>query len=53
MKIKVYNENGKVTVVREVNGNEYVMFKGLCSGEMAEINVESTVSVAASKILRA
>lgn len=52
MKIKIYNENGEVNVVKEINGKEYSMFKGLCNGEMAEINIESSVSVNASKILR-
>ena len=41
MQIKVYNEDGKVRVVKVAsNGTEYVMFSNVADGEVAIIDVE-------------
>lgn len=46
MKIKVYNENGKVNVVKVTeNGTELSMFSNVIDGEVAIIEIQSSVSV--------
>ena len=51
MKIKVYKENGNITITKTTNnGVEQTMFSSLYSGEVAEIDVEITgLSVKAEK----
>ena len=46
MKIKIYNENGKVNVVKVgEDGTEWSMFSNVRDGEVAIIEVESSISV--------
>lgn len=46
MKIKVYNKNGKVEVVKVTeNGTEMVMFSNVIDGEVAIIEVQSSISI--------
>ncbi len=51
MKIKVYNENGNITITKTSNkGIEQTIFSSLYSGEVAEIDVEvANLSVKAEK----
>lgn len=51
MKIKVYNENGKIKITKVTNnGTEQTLFNTLSVGEVAEISVEVTnLSVKAKK----
>ena len=43
MQIKIYNENGKVKVVKVVsNGIEQEMFSNVADGEVAIIDIEVT-----------
>lgn len=45
MKIKVYNENGKVEVVKVTeNGTELAMFSDVRDGEVAIIEIQSSIS---------
>lgn len=46
MKIKIYNENGKVNVVKVAeNGTELSMFSNVRDGEVAIIEIQASVSV--------
>lgn len=46
MKIKVYNENGKVEVIKVAeNGTELTMFSNVRDGEVAIIEVQSSISI--------
>lgn len=46
MKIKIYNENRKVNVVKVgEDGTEWSMFSNVRDGEVAIIEVESSISV--------
>ena len=46
MKIKVYNENGKVEVVKVTeNGTELTMFSDVRDGEVAIIEIQSSISI--------
>lgn len=50
MKIKVYNENGNVSISKIYNGIEQIMFSSLLDGEVAEIDIEvANLSVVAEK----
>ena len=50
MKIKVYNENGKVNVVKVTeNGTELSMFSNVRDGEVAVIEIQSSISIKANK----
>ena len=50
MKIKVYNENGNIRIVKIVNGVEHTLFSSLYDGEVAEITVEvANISVSGHK----
>jgi len=50
MKIKVYNENGKIKVTKiSANGTEQTMFSDIAAGEVVEITVEATLSVKGEK----
>lgn len=43
MQIKVYNEDGKVRVVKRTNnGTEQIIFSNVADGEVAIIDVEVT-----------
>lgn len=46
MKIKVYNDNGRVEVVKVTeNGTELNMFSNVGNGEVAIIEVQSSISI--------
>lgn len=46
MKIKVYNDNGRVEVVKVTeNGTELTMFSNVGNGEVAIIEVQSSISI--------
>lgn len=42
MKIKVYNQNGKVKVTKTMTHKELVMVSNIGDGEMAEIEIDVT-----------
>lgn len=46
MKIKVYNDNERVEVVKVTeNGTELTMFSNVGNGEVAIIEVQSSISI--------
>lgn len=48
MRIKVYNENGNIKVVKETdNGNEMTMFSNVRNGEVAIIDIQSHIALKA------
>ena len=48
MRIKVYNDNGVVKIVKVISeGVEIPMFSNLQPGKVAEIEVEATISYSA------
>ena len=50
MKIRVYNENGNIRITRiACSGVEQTIFSSLYDGEVAEIEVETNVSIHAEK----
>ena len=50
MKIKVYNENGNIKITKVTSsGVEQTMFSKLSDGEVAEIDVEASLSVIGKK----
>ena len=46
MKIKVYNENGKVKVTKVTEDEtEFTMFSNVIDGEVAIIEIQSSISI--------
>lgn len=51
MKIKIYNENGVIRVVKVKNGIEQTMFSNVTDGEVATIDIEvANISVQGKKV---
>lgn len=49
MKIKIYNQNGKVKITKTMIHKELVMISDLLDGEMAEIEIDVTPCTSAKK----
>ena len=48
MRIKIYNENGNIKIVKETDtGNEITMFSNVQNGEVAIIDIQSPIALKA------